>query len=356
MNIRNFKVSCKTTSLLVFLITSLAFVYTCNATTTGSGDGGNGNPPKPCSEDPFGSHCFTDTTYNTPRQMKCLANPMIDDSCRGETGIITTFCKASPFSTESACTENPNILDFKVASCRDVTNNNKDSSCMELLLVKANDLPTYPAQPDTTTRQSQFLAGTPTGINMGMDTPFEAGGVTYSGNLNLATATYNSVALDGDSTNGVAFYWGTSGGTNNARYAGIYSGTNMGALLIETTGTARWNGQFQVVHPSYSLKKDFILEVNYETKRVEAFVLAQDRLYYYLDSKYNELGVITGTSVLDIFTNSNRNTPNVDPSIINFNITGNFIGLIGQDGAVGAFHSIIGAGGYSGGFVAQPSE
>ncbi len=41
MNIRNFKVSCKTTSLLVFLIASLAFVYTCNA-TTGSGDG---NPP-----------------------------------------------------------------------------------------------------------------------------------------------------------------------------------------------------------------------------------------------------------------------------------------------------------------------
>ncbi len=48
MIIQNFKVSCKTTSLLVFLIASLAFAYTCSSpTTSGGDDGGNGGDDTP---------------------------------------------------------------------------------------------------------------------------------------------------------------------------------------------------------------------------------------------------------------------------------------------------------------------
>ena len=187
-------------TIVLCLITSLAFAYTCN-TPASSGDDGNGGdnggtPPVSCSDNPFGetcgpefmsarvtactmgdtatsntacatlfteasasvNTCFTDpyadacsvedgafTTYaetartnrttfcadnagnslcdtltlcnanpyatqceayfEDTRVTNCLANNMADDSCRGSSGIINTFCTAGEnlFSTETAC-------------------------------------------------------------------------------------------------------------------------------------------------------------------------------------------------------------------------------------------------------------
>ena len=56
-----------------------------------------------CGFNPFNAICLAGTTYATPRQTACLMDIMEDDSCRGDMGLATVFCKASPFDTSNAC-------------------------------------------------------------------------------------------------------------------------------------------------------------------------------------------------------------------------------------------------------------
>ncbi len=214
---------------------------------------------------------------------------------------------------------------------------------------------------NTETRQSQFLQGTATGINMGGDFAFRAG------SLNLATARFggdvddgtDGVAFDGDAEDGVAYYWRDNGNSNAAFYAAIFSGTNLGATLpvfvSGDTATAEWKGQFNVlgVFTNANADTDFILDINYEKRGVEAFVNALN-VHYFLKGTYDINGVITGTTELTRFENGLR-----DMIDLNYNgrISGILTGLIGQEGAVGVFYSnkteIYG---YAGGFVAVPPE
>ena len=215
---------------------------------------------------------------------------------------------------------------------------------------------------NTATRQSQFLQGTATGINMGGDFAFRAG------SLNLATARFggdvddgtDGVAFDGDAEDGVAYYSWDNGNSDEIFYATILSGTNLGEPLPEfvsgNTATAEWNGQFNVLgfRDNANADTDFILDVNYEERSVEAFVNA-GHVHYLLKGTYDIHGVITGTTERTRFGNGLRNMIDLN---YNERISGILTGLIGKQGAVGVFVSNKTEiyGGYGGGFVAVPPE
>ncbi len=85
----------------------------------------------------------------------------------------------------------------------------------------------------------------------------------YNKGLNLADATFNGVALGGDRADGVAFF--AAGRANDGgyySYAGVLSGTNLGAPLTDTIGSAKWVGSFK--YEGYS-RIDFVLNVSFGT-------------------------------------------------------------------------------------------
>ncbi len=222
-----------------------------------------------------------------------------------------------------------------------------------------------PVIANTANRQNQFLRGTETGINMGGDFAFRAG------SLNLATARFggdvddgtDGVAFNGDAEDGVAYYsWDNGNSSDAVFYATILSGTNLGESLPEfvsgDTATAEWNGQFNVLgfRDNANADTDFILDVNYEERSVEAFVnTGQTNIHYLLKGTYDIHGVITGTTELTRFGNGLRNMIDLN---YNDRVSGILTGLIGKQGAVGVFYSNKTEiyGGYGGGFVAVPPE
>ncbi len=119
-----------------------------------------------------------------------------------------------------------------------------------------------------------------------------------------------------------------------------------------------WAGTFQAIGDGL-VKTTFMLEVTFgedvsvadSVGSIEAFV-AQGTAdtYYLLTGTYDANGVITGKVNYGEFTGGDSDAPK-DSRATNGILTG----LIGQDGAVGAFTSTAtGATGYSGGFVASP--
>ena len=199
-----------------------------------------------------------------------------------------------------------------------------------------------PSAPSTTNPRNQFLRGTANGVDKG-DIVVNR----YEGSLNLNTATFNGTSLGGDAADGVAYFRGQVNGAGALYYySGIFSGTDLGAPITETTGTASWVGKFQSIY--HNETADFVLEVDYTNKSVDAFVHWYLDYHFYLDGNYDDNGVITGDFNLSRFNNKNRN------SKISTYYAGVVTGLIGQEGAVGAFHSNSNA--YAGGFVARPAN
>ncbi len=163
--------------------------------------------------------------------------------------------------------------------------------------------------------------------------------------------TRGKLTLADDMDSGVSFF---SNGAES--YAGLLAGTDLGAPITANDASATWNGQVQVVG-NRAVSTNFTLDVTFgavagvdgSAGRVEAFfVQIQDAAYHYLDGTFNAAGIITGTAIAGGFTNGDRNrfTGGVNDGILT--------GLIGKDGAVGAFYSSTG--GYSGGFVAAPTQ
>ena len=232
------------------------------------------------------------------------------------------------------------------------------------------DNPTVPTTPYTANRHDQFLQGTPTGVNEGTDTT-----VTHRGSLNLSTAKFGSgagEALDGSATDGVSYFTGYVINRSDKYYygyAGIFSGTDLGAPIAETSGTAKWVGKFSGyshllgVNPPSLVVRDFILEVDYATKSLDAFVHfrtaspGKSSAFYQLDGHYDSSGIITGEIELSLYDNSDRTSRTF------FGRRSSVTGLIGKEGAVGAFHSGYTDSSYpysnpfvyAGGFVARPA-
>ncbi len=164
--------------------------------------------------------------------------------------------------------------------------------------------------------------------------------LTDKGSLNLAGARFGEVT-----GSGVAFFKDDSN-----YYAGLLSGTDLGAPITNANQVGMWKGKYQVIG-SAAINKDFTLMVTFgvdatvegSVGSIEALVVTNPGFSHFVKGTFNAAGIIKGTTVFGNFTSD---IPEVDRTGVNGVLTG----LIGVDGAVGAFHSAL----YSGGFVASP--
>ncbi len=290
-----------------------------------------------CALNPFSVNCDNENYISTARDNRVN----FCKSASGSDGVCASFtaCEANPYGagcgTHFEYKRRPNVASW----------------------LQSFDSP-LPTKPNAETPQNEFLQGTRNGLNFG-DSGIGNGTVRT---LNLATGDgYQD--LGGDAEDGVVFYSGLFMG-NSVRYvyAGIFSGTDLGLPRTETSGTAMWNGRFRadgVNRVHVGVNQNFILTVNFgagnEAGQIEAFVKRSGSSFgYYLTGNFNSRGVITGTveaRILNGFTGEDQ----ANPSAYFTNPDGKLTGLIGQEGAVGAFISDTGWN-YSGGFVARPPE
>ncbi len=203
-----------------------------------------------------------------------------------------------------------------------------------------------PDSPDTVNPQSQFLRGTADGINNGN---VEVDINSYynepdSGNLNLNTATFDGLGLGGDAADGVAWFYGANG----KDYAGIFSGTDLGAPVTETEGTAKFYGHIG----SSFYKRDFTLDITFNAESTDGTVgkvraLINEGDYTLLEGKFDRNGVISGTVKYGHSLD--------DQTLLDVLYTSVLTGLIGSEGAVGVYIDKTRPSGFNyGGFVAVP--
>ncbi len=328
-----------------------------------------------CSYDPFNRICDNaNGLYNNARQAVCESNPtssecvaIVDTICDATNGNIyhpscdadydatrladlTTFCESTTNKEN-----NPICANAQVAFCS-MHANAENIACAGNLpkkvttaswlhsLYKDNGL-LPPTEPDTVRLRHQFLQGTADGVDNG-DVEirgYDSTGPYYS-SFNFNTATFDGLKLGGIATGGAAWFSG-----NRGSYAGILSGTDLGAPLVETTTGMKFYGQFQMI---ILLPTDFTLDIDFSegstdgsvgTVKASIHYLSTD--YFFLDGKFYDNGVISGTVTIGQFENNDRIVSNrIHKSVLT--------GLIGAEGAVGAF---VGRE-FHGGFVAVPKE
>ncbi|MCA8834606.1 MAG: hypothetical protein K8953_05915, partial [Proteobacteria bacterium] len=300
----------------------------------------------------------------TPRETACRAGST-NTQCGG---IIAGVCGGNPFDTlcgsgytqnrRSLCIDNPFAPrcagevynDLRVSFCERNAGNPACPTPQVTAKVWADsfdeDLAHGVTSDDT---KSQFLIGRATDLDTGGVAPFRTT-PDYNKGLNLADATFNGVALGGDAADGVAFF--AAERANNRRYysyAGILEGTNLGAPLTDTQGSAKWIGSFR--SEGYS-PTDFVLNVSFGTGdgagEIEAIIQSRRSWNFHIAGEFDDAGVITGRVRSGFFP---PNDPDNSGSYI-YGAGGELTGLIGEEGAVGAytFSNTFG------GFVARPSS
>ncbi|MCA8833461.1 MAG: hypothetical protein K8953_00120 [Proteobacteria bacterium] len=202
-----------------------------------------------------------------------------------------------------------------------------------------------PSEPRSYQR-SQFLRSTRGTLNTGETIKRSYSNVVPDvTHLTLADTAFGNNR--GDVTDGIAMFKGKFSNGFEQNYAGVLSGTDLGAPVTETTGTAEWEGRFQTTEMD---AKDFTLEIDFGKREVEAFVHRRTSNYYYMIGTFDRNGLIKGAVDSGQFTSGNRETPlngSLHPAEMR--------GLIGQEGAVGVFVTDTKYSGYAGGFVARPT-
>ena len=297
------------------------------------------------------------------------------------------FCDKKDTADATLTIDPTTLASQRIRYCQDSTNRAANvDGCAEFLtratttaLLDAQN-PQLGESPNTVSAENQFLRGTADGLNTGGFIRKD-GQFAFVSKLNLKTATHNGVALDGDAADGVAYFAGrrhiTQGDvtTNVNYYAGIHSGTDLGAPLprqYDQDGVAKtvnWNGRIgwlvydSVRNDGYAFDgtngtdgvTDFTLTINLTERSILANITRTAVLSsphgFFLQGDYDENGVISGIArygATDTLSSASTALYN-----------GFLIGLIGEQGAVGAFH-LTGSGaeathGATGGFVASAS-
>ena len=246
----------------------------------------------------------------------------------GRDGVVGVF-----LSRESTVSERiPNSFDGGFVAASDTVNTGDWLSSF-----------TSPALRTTLTPGSKFLQLSGTTINtVGTLTRASGNGVTPTATTLDFTAFSFDIASGLDDNDGVAHFFGWIDGSGLYSYAGIYESTNLGAPITESGFSATWAGKLQVTSNS----KDFDLKVTFggTTGTVKAFIPNIEGVKdLSINGRFGANGVITGG--VHFASATHPTSPN------SFN--GTLSGIIGQDGAVGVFHSAA-VGGYSGGFIAVP--
>ena len=234
-----------------------------------------------------------------------------------------------------------------------------------------------------------FLAGVAAiaGTGGAADTPVTLTGVTTGATVETLNLAYQvtaevttpgseatAVTFGGAATNGVAFSATTGTLPADARYfAGVIAGADLGVPLTTTTAAGTWNGIFQAVGAS-AIEKSFVLTVNFTASQISGIVpvgtdtfTTDGDLSYFFVGDYDSDGVITGDIILrDLATDNDDDDAARADGVVDLTAAlvtgaaspatdgiGTLSGLIGANGALGAFYSTAnGALGYAGGFVA----
>ena len=284
-------------------------------------------------------------------------------------------CFTNPFLTE--CDNQPNINAIRRSVINDCTNNPEKASsplCLDAhaatnprqvtaaVWVDSFDEPLTHA-PTAESTKSKFLIARATDLDDG-GLPLNSANLGHEDighheNLNLADATFNGVPLGGDRADGVAFFatgitYGEKNGFGIYSYAGVLSGTNLGAPLTQTSGTAQWDGSFTFGRRGTN---DFVLNISFGTGNgvgeIDAIFLRThlygDKSSYSLQGEFDDSGVITGTTMWIALGEPGRSAIESGGSDRS---SGILTGLIGEEGAVGAI--LVGA--HFAGFVARPSD
>ena len=316
-------------------------------------------------ENLFNQDCLDNNLGNDDnRDTACLTSPKgdpVDESCRADRPEVITACQMNPFSTTNTGCEN---LDT-IVSIRDIHCGTSPNSAIDRCTVDYADWEASfgagkapMTTPTTATRRNEFL-------NAGDGTLSSELEMAFGSELMAESITIlNLSALEGgDATDGVAYFIFEDSG-QQYHYAGLLSSTDLGAPSFQETGTAIWKGEFNAT--KLDQKSDFDLEVTFGggsgdvAGSIEAFVASGDE-HFLLKGDYDAKGVISGTVNYGTFTTGTR-TPTgsrVDNGILT--------GLIGRQGAVGAFLSGTGdkdditggtsaMDGFAGGFVANPFD
>ena len=251
-----------------------------------------------CKNHPFDALCRGNNIYRPARITACLGDPFAP-RCAGETynDLRASFCSANVENPSCLALEptTPEPTNLELTTPQVTAAVWADSFDEDLENeVKLNDI------------KSRFLIGRATDLNnRGMrsyydiDNPvtYESDNIRYNGNLTLANATFNKVALGGDAADGVAFF--STGRINNSNsYAGVLSGTNLGAPLTQTQGSAKWVGSFQ---SKGRLPIDFVLDISFGTGNgageIEAIIQKFSYFDFHIAGEFDDAGVITGTAL-----------------------------------------------------------
>ncbi len=350
----------------------------------GNAGGGSGNTTD-CTQTPFHNDCLTN---NAPalalRQSMCLASATADPSCVGATGVITTFCEDDPFNTATACMADaynderlticmgestssrctPIVmpiceLDFNNALCRGRMKYDEQLRCSvgEVCVVNTADwlagfgnTPPNTAGNNARTETIEFLQGTADGLDIGNVTDQFKTILVLT--LDLETATYNNVALGGEAKNGVAWFSADNvvGAVGqqvivSRLYSGIFSGTSLGAPLtsadvsvsVPWTGTIGWTFYSSRGSSGFEDGKDFNLTVDFANSEIRAFVkrsnVTSNTEHFLLKAEFDDTGRFNGTIKHGAFAGNDKTATPTNVT------TGVLTGLIGKQGAVGAFIS-----------------
>ncbi len=319
-----------------------------------------------CQRDLFDPFC--NTTHSDARKTRInlcndLTSGVSEPNCMEDN--LTNLCAYDPFN--AVCPSSPSVDNkARAVELLGMCANSAQADNLDCISIlkrpnAATLLQARPAETLVTTGQSnQFLNATKTtdleksGLD-GLEAAVEAGTVRLlSGDArSLNLSVLDTAGVEGDADDGVGYAVVRNRNSSKFRhFAGIFSSTDLGAPLTQTNTKVGWKGKIQV--PGYSLKsEDFTLEITFgnagEGGKLEAFVFDSVNRYFHLKGGFDSKGLITGTARFGHFANHVRNE---EPSK---KVTGKLRGLIGQDGAVGAF--VSGSSeffGFGGGFVARP--
>ncbi len=361
-----------------------------------------------CGTDPFNSVCFSDTTHNKKREAQCLTNPNLPKCiftvtrvCEVEENPFDVLCKAKYEPARVARVELCNVdtedplcgdkfaskicaYDPFSAICFNGGGGATPEDRAERIRLCEGANPTVSCNTarkrpnvanwinsfaeagtalasdrDGEDPKNEFLKDTLKGLKPQGTKLFNR--LDYAAvvsDLDLSTATFGGRALGGDVNNGVSFFrgWDSTHG-KYLHYAAVWTGTDLGAPLMGNTGKAGWVGHFETAGFYAVSQTDFILEVNFDSGSIKAFVPYSGDQFFSLDGTFDDSGLIEGTSELAYFRNQNRELKDESKA----SNTGLLRGLIGANGALGVFLSdeigaLNGKHAYSGGFVARVND
>ncbi|MCA8833732.1 MAG: hypothetical protein K8953_01490, partial [Proteobacteria bacterium] len=328
-----------------------------------------------CLTNPFTDACTSDTEFDDYADM-ARTNRVSFCGISGNAGntlcTALTTCQTNPFGAtcgayfESAknpyCETNPTAT-----SCVNTT----------VWLASFTGGEALPTTPNTTTRKNEFLAATATGFASGANADIRATFGSPTTDIPVETLTFASADT---ATGGMAFFGGElysgeagseTGTGNDFYYAGILDGTNLGAPITETItaeANVRWTGQIRAVASSNTAElfagtiTDFGVNITFDGTEgtIKSAFATNPQFVYEIDGVFDENGIITG----DVDFGAGDATNGINPTQFRSSYSpGTLRGIIGQNGAVGVFHSDnenseagSNVARFSGGFIALPPD